>query len=64
MISKIKQLNAQEWTILILFIISLFSLIATVEWVGQGEEDNAYVEHVDETNQPDRITYEWSVENK
>ncbi|RSL33255.1 hypothetical protein D7Z54_11550 [Salibacterium salarium] len=62
MISKIKQLSTQEWAILILFIISIITLIATIEWANQGENDNALVNKVEEVEELEDnvLTYDWT----
>ncbi len=53
-----KQLSSQEWAILILFIISIISLVLTVQLTSYEEDKDVYVNTLDEEKE-DVLTYTW-----
>ncbi|MFB4164156.1 hypothetical protein ACE1TI_10030 [Alteribacillus sp. JSM 102045] len=61
MILKMKKLSSQEWAILILFIISIISLVLTVQLTAPEEEKSMYVDSMD-GQEEDVLTYTW-IEN-
>ncbi|SDH53796.1 hypothetical protein [Alteribacillus bidgolensis] len=58
MYTKMKQLSSQEWAILILFIISIISLVLTVQLTSYEEDKDVYVNTLDEEKE-DVLTYTW-----
>ncbi len=56
-----KQLSSQEWAILILFIISIISLVLTVQLTSYEEDKEVYVNTLDQEKE-DVLTYTWADE--
>ncbi|WP_158738560.1 hypothetical protein [Alteribacillus sp. YIM 98480] len=61
MYTKMKQLSSQEWAILILFIISIISLVLTVQLTSYEEDKEVYVNTLDQEKE-DVLTYTWADE--
>ncbi|MFD2704719.1 hypothetical protein [Salibacterium lacus] len=56
-----KRISLQEWMILLLFILSIVTLIAVVEWSQTPEETGGYADTVKQEEPSDILSYDWTV---